>query len=363
MHPGMATGKSLQSNGWRLLLSCLVALAGMLVAQAAFAATGRPDVAELPVFGIRADLFGLTELPNEHFSYGLEAGTGVADAAVFYNFTDQPLTLRVYPADVDTAEGGGLAPAQADEAMSGVGGWVSTESDEVTVPAGGEAPVRFSLEVPAGTVPGDYVGAIVGSLVAAPVEAGGLRVETRVARLIRLSVPGDPRLGVSLSQLGVSRNGKTEEFSLTVKNIGNVLFLFDGALIIEGGGANLIRQMKPDGIYVIPGGEAVIKGTWNNMPVLGRRTAVAQLLVTAGDQPPRTFVSDPLKLTYFPVRLALAIGLVLLLLAVVLVVTRRRWLAFYRRRRDIRVALRMLRDRMEKGSATSTLGQEPASLD
>ncbi len=330
-------------------------------AQASPSPTANPPAGA--VFGIQAGLYGKTPLPNDDFVYSLKSGASIADSAVLYNFTAAPIDLAIYGADVATASGGGLAPGQEGQKMTQVGAWLHLASSQVTVPSKGQASVKFTLTVPVGTVPGDYLGAVVASL-ATPAVKGGVNVETRVARLVRLTVAGKANLGVRLSRLTTTASHGGEVFSLTVDNTGNVLFTFSGAVTVTGGHSRTVA-LQPQGIYVIPGARVVLKGRWSQPPALGRRSAIATLRATVPGQAVRTFTSNTLHLTFIPWRLILPIAIPLLALVVLAVLTRKRWKAELQRRKTERAAIRELRQRLrtteDEEVATLSGGNDHAS--
>ncbi|MGW1927014.1 hypothetical protein ACWCQ0_50455, partial [Streptomyces massasporeus] len=299
---------------WSLLLTGLV-LALAPGAQAAPASAPPPASASSPAsvpppappesaakapFGVRAGLYGLTTLTGGHFGYALKAGARIEDSAVVYNESDEARTFHVYAADVANAAGGGLAPAQEGQRMSAVGAWLKLDSAAtVTVRPKSRATVRFSLAVPAGTPPGSYLGSLVTAL-RTPAVSGGVNTETRIARLVELTVPGTADLQVSLTELEHRPAGDGEEFTVTVRNTGNVLYTFAGTLRITGGGSPRTVPLTPTGIYVIPGGSATITGRVTGLPALGRRAVTASVTATVPGGAAKTVDSDTVRLSFFP---------------------------------------------------------------
>ncbi|MFB7406159.1 hypothetical protein ACFCZ2_03155 [Streptomyces sp. NPDC056202] len=176
-----------------------------------------------------------------------------------------------------------------------------------------------------------------------------MNTETRIARLVELTVPGTADLQVSLTELEHRSAGGGEEFTVTVRNTGNVLYTFAGSLRITGGGSPRTVPLTPTGIYVIPGGSATLTGRVADLPALGRRTVTASVTATVPGGAAKTVDSNSVRLTFFPWLIAaLAVG-GLLVLAVLLVVTRRRRRAWRRRRAEERTALRALRRELRAG--------------
>ncbi|MFB7591367.1 hypothetical protein [Streptomyces sp. NPDC056169] len=337
---------------WSLLLTGLVlALApGAQAAPAPVPSPTPPESAAGAPFGVQAGLYGLTTLTGGHFGYALKAGARIEDSAVVYNESDEARTFHVYGADVTNAAGGGLAPAQEGQRMRGVGAWLKLGSDAtVTVRPKSSATIRFSLAVPDGTPPGSYLGSLVTAL-RTPAVSGRVNTETRIARLVELTVPGTADLQVSLTELEHRPSGGGEEFTVTVRNTGNVLYTFAGTLNVTGGGSARTVPLTPTGIYVIPGGSATLTGRLADLPALGRRAVTASVTATVPGGAAKTVDSNTVRLAYFPWLIAALIAGGLLALGLLLVITRKRRRAWLRRRAEERTALRALRRELRAGN-------------
>ncbi|MFB6560806.1 hypothetical protein ACFCYH_18345 [Streptomyces sp. NPDC056400] len=337
---------------WCLLLTGLVlALApGAQAAPAPVPSPTPPESAAGAPFGVQAGLYGLTTLTGGHFGYALKAGARIEDSAVIYNESDEARTFHVYGADVANAAGGGLAPAQEGQQMRAVGAWLKLDSEAtVTVQPKSNATVRFSLAVPDGTPPGSYLGSLVTAL-RTPAVNGGVNTETRIARLVELTVPGTADLQVSLTELEHRPASGGEEFTVTVRNTGNVLYTLAGTLNITGGGSTRTVPLTPTGIYVIPGGSATITGRLADLPALGRRAVTASVTATVPGGAAKTVDSNTVRLSYFPWLITTLTACGLLALGLLLVVTRKRRRAWLRRRTEERTALRALRRELRAGN-------------
>ncbi|MGW1115661.1 hypothetical protein ACWD5B_00860 [Streptomyces tanashiensis] len=333
---------------WSLLLTGLVlALApGAQAAPAPVPSPTPPESAAGAPFGVQAGLYGLTTLTGGHFGYALKAGARIEDSAVIYNESDEARTFHVYGADVTNAAGGGLAPAQEGQKMAAVGAWLKLDSEAtVTVRPKSRATVRFSLAVPDGTPPGSYLGSLVTAL-RTPAVSGSVNTETRIARLVELTVPGAADLQVSLTELEHRPAGGGEEFTVTVRNTGNVLYTFAGTLNITGGSSARTVPLTPTGIYVIPGGSATLTGRVADLPALGRRAVTASVTATVPGGGAKTVDSNTVRLSFFPWLIAVLTVGGLLALGLILFITRKRRRAWRRRRAEERVALRALRRKL-----------------
>lgn len=121
----------------------------------------------------------------------VEAGTvtpgePVTDAVVVRSSFDEPREVLLYAADSLPAAGGGFGFSARGDKQEQVGRWLRLAQNRVTVPAGDEVRVAYTLTVPPGTQGGEYVGGIVAEL--AP--GAGVQANTRFAMAVYLRVPG-----------------------------------------------------------------------------------------------------------------------------------------------------------------------------
>src|SRR4029077_20550763 len=143
----------------RVMLPMAVALSATVMGVSA--ASGPPPSAApgAQLLGVHPRLQGVTTLAGGHFNYSVAPGSAVSDAMVIENFSDRALAVRVYGADVQTAAGGGLAPAQAEATMRQVGAWIRVSQPSLTIPPHRPATDPFTVSPPDSLEPGEYVGA------------------------------------------------------------------------------------------------------------------------------------------------------------------------------------------------------------
>src|ERR1700722_19672724 len=114
-----------------------------------------------PLFGVHPVQQGSTTLPGGHFNFAVVPGERISDGIVVENLSARTLRFHVYGADLITATGGGLAPAQPTATMHQAGAWIVISRPMVTVPAHRQITDTFVLTVPAVVTPGQHLGAIV----------------------------------------------------------------------------------------------------------------------------------------------------------------------------------------------------------
>ncbi|MFT4305676.1 MAG: DUF916 domain-containing protein [Microbacterium sp.] len=209
--------------GIRLLCTLLAVVATLLVAPAAHADdTDDTDV----TWTVRTDSnsFGAD---RTNYSYTLDAGGTLHDGIVVANRGTTDLELTVYAADGFTSDDGELSLRLADEQSTGVGAWITADTTEVTVPAGGTVTVPFTVSIPDNATPGDYAGGVVTSLTDAD-SSSTVSVERRLGIRVNLRVGGELAPSLAVEDLSVGWNGGVNPFAggdatvtYTLHNTGN----------------------------------------------------------------------------------------------------------------------------------------------
>lgn len=273
------------------------------------------------LFGLRPSLYGKTMLEDGHFQYAVKAGSSVQDAVEVINSSAEKLELELYAADMEQASDGSLAPKDVTQKMDAVGRWIELERDEVAVPPKSSRFVSFTIEIPPTLGPGDHIGAVVASAITGRTPAG-LNIESRVALIARVRVPGTPKLDAEIGPLSVEDG---TSFRVDVRNTGNLLFTAKGTIDISDGGRRVASvPLDPPDIYLIPGGTATFRAVWTSAPLFGTRDAVVSLDTTSPKVPFERLTGRPVTTSYFAGSLvALAVTIALALFVVLIFVRRR----------------------------------------
>jgi hypothetical protein len=342
----------------------------MLVAAASLgfaASTAGPAAADeskpKQLFGVQAGAYGKTTLSQNHFTYAVGPGARVEDAIFLLNFTDHPIDLDVYGADLLSADGGGTAPAQKDQPQHGVGAWLTLDRTRATIAPHDRQRIGFRLVTPASLQPGDYLGAMVASLDAGRT-TNGLVVQTRAALLVKVTVPGVLAPRLTVGRLRAHKVDGGEAFDVTVRNRGNALLTLNGAVNL--GAHRALVGLQPGGIYVIPGGQTRLRALWRKPPRFGAVSAVAAISADAGGKPFGTFHSAPLHLRFLDwILVGELAALLLALVSAVLVAVRRRrrWLGWLGQRRAERRAVAAFRAARRAGAQPEDEASVPMQND
>jgi hypothetical protein len=290
---------ALSSLGCTALLTALSTGGGDL--SHARAATSPPAGGANPsqLFGVYPAQQGATTLPGGHFNYALLPGKTISDGIVVENFSDHALTFHVYGADLLTADGGGLAPAQRTAVMHAAGAWITVSTPTKIVPAHSQFTDDFTLTLPAVVSPGEHLGAVV-----AAADVGltpqGTSVEARTALITVVTVPGTALPSGALSPLsGSAATAGQLGFGITLSNTGNVLLTYTGSLLINDGHEHRVvaLPLTPSDAYVVPAGRVLLSAVWKDAaPTTDHYSAQATVTLLAGGTPVATLTSQSLAL-------------------------------------------------------------------
>jgi hypothetical protein len=265
--------------------------------------------ASQPILGVHPVLSGTTTLSHGHFRYDLSPGSSIQDAIVVENLSDKPITVDIYGADLLQAQGGGVAPAQQGQPSHGVGGWISVEQSQVTIPVHMQTTDHFSLAVPAFTSPGDHLGAIVAQTNTGT--TNGITLQVRAALIADVFVPGTANpSGKVAAFTSHNSGGKSYTFAADFKNIGNILLTTQGRVTIKDSHGNAVGHLTlvPTQAYAIPSGTLDLhSGNWTFTP--GSYTVQATITAYAGGKVIGQYNSKPLPFNFpAPLPVALVIG-------------------------------------------------------
>lgn len=357
-----------QPRSWGVLwkgrrLSVSVALGALFLIGfgTAASATATSAPAPSPVFGIRPALLGRTSMPGGRYSYALIAGSAVNDGIELINFTVNPITLAVYGVDSLSTTSGALVPGQPTVTQHTVGAWLTVSKPTVTLLAHTSTVDHFHLSVPFGTPPGDYVGAVVTAFGAVQHNANGLALQTRAALLVKLRVEGIVHLALRVIRPQVTRYGSTDRFEVTVINHGNVLVaLAEAHLDLRRGSATSRLSLRASGVYVQPGGHAILTAVWTRLPSLGHVEVRAVVSGSPAGSPTRTWRSPTLSLWFTPWLLASSLAGSLGVAVVGIAATNKWWLRQIMELREDRQVLAAHRaKRRRSGSRVARRQHEP----
>jgi hypothetical protein len=191
----------------------------------------------------------------------LEPGAVVQYAITIGNQNDTEQTFFLSLRNIEGVQDGGT-PIFADTNQEITGyelvDWIALEQTEVTIPAGGQTAVNFTLSLPNDAPPGSRFGGVFVSVDAPELDRSGAAVGYQVANIISIRVAGDANEMASIRQFATEKyfHGSTNvDFTARIENSGNVLVRPTGPVEIT----NMLGQ-KVDTITMNESRGAVFPG-------------------------------------------------------------------------------------------------------
>jgi hypothetical protein len=281
-----------------------------VLAFAALLGAGTAQAVDDGTLGIRP------EKESDFFHLSVYPGSALDATAIVTNHTASTVTLKTYPVDGQSSPQGTFALAAESDTGRGVGAWVELKADSVTVPAKSELKVPFRISVPVGTEPGDYAGGLI--IQAPPVKgetalvdgdkAVRLDVIQRQGVRIYLKVAGEAVRSMDHGTLAWQREGDSVQFSLPVRNTGNVTLHPAAELEVKdwAGDVRKLSFNKPEN--VLPGDSVELHATLEGAPPVHIGTAQANLSSEAGTRRAETTIVHVSSLVIVVSLLALALA-------------------------------------------------------
>lgn len=160
------------------------------------------------------------------FIYTLEHGDTKKDQLLVMNKTEEEQTITLGSVDGVVTNSGDYTCRQEAEPVEGSGGWVKLEKTQLTLPAGGEEKVNFTVTVPRNADVGEHNSCL--TIFQTDQEAdedesaSGVRIRMRQAIRMIITIPGDLKRELSIEKFAIERGDGTQNYSLTAANKGNV---------------------------------------------------------------------------------------------------------------------------------------------
>jgi hypothetical protein len=205
------------------------ALVALTLAPAALAADNGP------VFGLRAG--GNPKLG--YFVYDLGPGTTRGGTIIVSNTGNRTGTVKLYPADATTGRTTGTVYL-TDRPPSRFGTWVKLATSSLTLAPGHHATVPFTVGVPAGAKPGQWVAGIVAETTHAAQQTSTnhkasvrIRIRNLTIVAVQTNVPGTPIVSFKIGSVTTGGQHGFQQVIVRFTNAGNQLRKPHGTVTIR----------------------------------------------------------------------------------------------------------------------------------
>jgi len=225
---------------------------------------------------------------RDFFVYQLKPGQSLKDTVGVSNFSDQPLTFRIYARDAFSTPGdASFGLAGEEDQPSDVGSWITMPPDvkQYTVQPGTRADIPFIITVPPDATPGDHAGGIIAALVRPEeqsTQGAGLNVLQRVGARVYTRVDGPLSPAMDVTQLKVTYDnsflglfgGGPATVTYELKNAGNVRLTPQVSVKLKDPlGRTVQTAPLKDIAELLPGASIVISQSFTDVEPVGRLTA------------------------------------------------------------------------------------------
>jgi hypothetical protein len=171
------------------------------------------------------------EIP--YFEFTLNPGESISNTVIAKNFSSGDLNLMVEPVDGKTATNGGIS--YDFENKAGPSSWIQITTDSrFEIRSFHIQKLPFTVTVPIGTPPGEYVAGFLAALVPTtptpepsnPANDNNFSVNvvTRVAIAVIIHVPGEETCKMEMKSLEATVFGGKWRYAMVLSNTGNVHF-------------------------------------------------------------------------------------------------------------------------------------------
>jgi LysM repeat protein len=175
------------------------------------------------------------------FIQTLEPGSSAQEGVRVINNSSEEKKLLLYAKDSVRSSGGGFACIQFRETSKNVGNWIKfnieniAEDDkssiksgeiqnsiEISIPAGQEIIIPFTISAPKDVSVGEHNGCILIQEIKSRSESAGVSLSLRSGTRVAINIPGEIFKKLEISDFKIEKRNKSVYLMPSVKNTGNV---------------------------------------------------------------------------------------------------------------------------------------------
>lgn len=157
------------------------------------------------------------------FIHTLKKGQAVDDKVLVSNQSDQTQTIVLYAVDAIPSNTGSFTCKQRAEANTDAGAWIKLAKSEITLKANDSDIVNFKVTAPKDVDIGEHNACLAfeskddeGQV------SGNLRIRTRSAIRVALTIPGKLHREISIASYEIDQKNYQQRYTIGLHNVGNV---------------------------------------------------------------------------------------------------------------------------------------------
>ncbi|HEX8597622.1 MAG TPA: DUF916 domain-containing protein [Chloroflexia bacterium] len=235
-----------------------------------------------------------------YFIYKVQSSASVTGSVLLKNPGNNDITIELAAVDAITAQTGGSAFETADHKTKAAGTWLKFAASSVTLTAGTQKVVDFSVVVPASAKPGQYLAGISAYAPSIPATAvvnqGGsemganVTVQTRYVIGVQVDVGGAWIPSLKIVSVALVQQPSGPFIGVRMKNDGDTLFKSSGTFVLsDAGGKRILEQPIQVGTF-IPGTEITYPVKWSGELAAG--TYKVEVVLDYGASKQATYTSE-----------------------------------------------------------------------
>jgi hypothetical protein len=230
------------------------------------------------------------------FVYQRNPGQVIDDIASVKNFGDKEATVKIYPVDAISNNGGAFILKFDHEDQNGIGDWTEINQREITVKPDERIDIPFTITLPSDISPGQYLGGIVIEYGTAdgsndekckegtPADCNGsvIAVKTRIGSRIYITVPGAVEENVDMTDFGfyLTFTGQTR-FKFKLENKGNVAYQPEAQIEVRDASGKVYDTFTKSLGILMPNSTTEPSVSWDKkIPLIANYSATAKVTFT-----------------------------------------------------------------------------------
>lgn len=182
---------------------------------------------------------------GDYFDIKLDAGKSATLKGTIGNGSAIPVKAIMYAADAHSDVNGGFILNDSTQSTSAPTTWLDFPTTTREFNPGEAIQTSFTVSVPAGTPPGQYItGIAVETADASPMPGNApLMVKYRLMAAVLITVPGAVTPGFNLGDVSITTDGQTTTITGAINNTGNIRVRPEGNLTVtDATGAQVVSS-------------------------------------------------------------------------------------------------------------------------
>lgn len=179
-----------------------------------------------------------------YFTVNAAAGSTTQLSVARGNTGTTATTARTYPANTYSIVNGGFGAETRDNAASGVTQWLSYKDEVLSLAAGQTSTTSFTVKIPAGTAPGDYLSGVVLENDVPIAGSGSISLNQIYRHILAVSirVPGPYAPAFTLAKPVHTYSGSNSVVGATIANTGNRNLRPVGTIVVKDSTAKIVSD-------------------------------------------------------------------------------------------------------------------------